>query len=120
MAQNLGLGCVAGCVATCVKAPFDVVKSRIQNQLPDPSAPGGREYRHTSQALLRIYRTEGLGGLYKGFGPMLARIVLGMSVSFAAFDGAMLYMQRRNAEAAAAAAAAVADGPSGAAGAAGH
>lgn len=110
IAQNLGTGCLAGCAATCVKAPFDVVKSRIQNQIPD--AQGNVEYRHTTQALLRILRTEGPLGLYKGFTPMLARIVLGMSISYAAFDAALAWMQQSNeshARAAVAAAAAAAD-----------
>ncbi len=38
---------------TLFNAPFDVVKSRFQSQLPTAA---GRKYRNTAQALLTIYR----------------------------------------------------------------
>jgi len=87
VAQNLALGGVAGAAATLVKAPFDVVKSRIQAQLPD--AAGQLCYRSTVQALLLVARSEGVAALWKGLGPMLVRCTLGFSVSLAAFDFAM-------------------------------
>jgi hypothetical protein len=104
--QNLALGAAAGAAATVVKAPFDVVKSRIQAQLPD-AATGALRYRHTTQALLLVARSEGVSALWKGLGPMTARCTLGFSVSFAAFDGALALMgaPRGVREAAAAAAA---------------
>jgi solute carrier family 25 2-oxodicarboxylate transporter 21 len=105
-AQNLAVGAVSGVCATLVKAPFDVVKSRIQAQLPD-AATGALRYRHTTQALLLVARTEGVRALWKGLGPMTLRIALGMSVSFAAFDAALGAMGApRGAREAAAAAAA--------------
>lgn len=86
-AQNLLVGGVAG-VASCVlKAPFDVVKSRIQAQLPLPD--GTLLYRHTWQAIGHVARTEGVPALWKGMAPMCARMALGMSVSFAAFELAL-------------------------------
>ena len=85
--QNLALGAAAGCFATCFKAPFDVAKSRIQAQLP--RADGTLLYRHTAQTVLLVARTEGIASLWKGFVPMLARMVLGMSVSFAVFDATL-------------------------------
>ena len=104
-AQNLALGAGAGAAATVVKAPFDVVKSRIQAQLPEPGT-GRLAYRHTTQALLAVARAEGLPALWKGLGPMTLRCTLGFSISFAAFDGALALMGAPRAARQAAAAAA--------------
>ena len=86
-AQNLLVGGAAG-VASCVlKAPFDVVKSRIQAQLRRPD--GTFLYRSTLQACAHVARTEGVLALWKGMAPMCTRMALGMSVSFAAFELAL-------------------------------
>ena len=86
-AQNLVVGGAAG-VASCVlKAPFDVVKSRMQAQLRRPD--GTFQYRNTLQACAHVARTEGAAALWKGMAPMCTRMALGMSVSFAAFELAL-------------------------------
>ena len=61
IAQNLALGAAAGAAATLLKAPFDVVKSRIQAQLPD--AAGKLRYRHTWQACALVAREAALWAL---------------------------------------------------------
>lgn len=48
------LGIAVGMTATCFNAPFDVVKSRFQSQMPD-----NRKYKSTVGALATIYREEG-------------------------------------------------------------
>ena len=98
------MGGAAGVASCFLKAPFDVVKSRIQAQLP--RLDGSMHYRHTSQALLEVARTEGIAALWKGLGPMCLRMALGMSVSFAAFDACLAALgagKRGDREAAAAA-----------------
>uniref|UniRef100_A0A7S0N204 ADP,ATP carrier protein n=2 Tax=Pyramimonas obovata TaxID=1411642 RepID=A0A7S0N204_9CHLO len=90
VAHNLGTGMAAGTLATCVKQPFDVVKSRLQNQLPGADA----EYRHVSQAMVRIAQTEGPRALYKGFVPTVLRMSLGQGVALAAFDFTLQQVQR--------------------------
>ena len=107
IAQNLALGAAAGAAATLLKAPFDVVKSRIQAQLPD--AAGKLRYRHTWQACALVAREEGVAALWKGLGPMLLRCTLGFSISYAAFDAALAAMGAPRAERQAAAAAAAAE-----------
>ena len=103
VAQNLGVGAAAGAAATLFKAPFDVVKSRIQAQLPD-AATGALRYRHTWQAVGLVAREEGVAALWKGLGPMLVRCTLGFSISYAAFDLALGAMGAPRAERQAAAA----------------
>ena len=109
VAQNLAVGAAAGAAATLLKAPFDVVKSRIQAQLP--AADGTLRYRHTWQAVALVAREEGVAALWKGLGPMLLRCTLGFSISYAAFDFALGTMGAPRAERQAAAAAAAAEAP---------
>jgi len=96
--QNLALGGAAGVASCLLKAPFDVVKSRIQAELPVAAPGGGLRYITYSggvgQALTHVARTEGVLALWKGLGPMCARMALGMSVSFAAFDAALAALGR--------------------------
>jgi hypothetical protein len=65
-AQNLLLGCGAGAVSTFAIAPFDVVKSRMQNERRTDAASQTREYTSIHRTLARIVRAEGVGALYKG------------------------------------------------------
>ncbi len=88
-AQNLLLGCGAGAVSTFAIAPFDVVKSRMQNERRAVGAAAQAEYSSVQRALLRIVRTEGVGALYKGFGPLLTKVVLSCGVSYTAFHYAL-------------------------------
>ncbi|KAK3262405.1 hypothetical protein CYMTET_28738 [Cymbomonas tetramitiformis] len=92
VAKTLFTGMAGGVFATCIKQPFDVVKSRFQNQLPD--ANGNKEYRYTLQALVSIYRKEGIAALYKGFTPTVLRMTIGQSVALTAFETSTSLMER--------------------------
>lgn len=82
--QTLLAGTIGGGIATAFNAPFDVVKSRMQRQLPlslslEPPNTGPAaarlKYRWTLQSLALIVREEGLPAAYKGFAPKLWRMV---------------------------------------------
>lgn len=90
-AQNLLLGCGAGAVSTFAIAPFDVVKSRMQNERRADAAAQA-EYSSIHRTLARIVRTEGVGALYKGFAPLLTKVVMSCGTSFAAFHYALDYL----------------------------
>ena len=95
-AQNLALGGAAGVLSCFPKAPFDVIKSRIQAELP--ASCEGRVARYAVysggvvQGLRHVARTEGWLSLWKGMVPMCTRMFIGMGVSFAAFDAALAAM----------------------------
>lgn len=93
--QDISLGMGASFLATIVKMPFDVAKNRLQNQLTPP--PGGEppRYAHTLQCCATVWREEGGAALFKGFSPTVMRIVLGMSVGYAAFEFALDKMLSR-------------------------
>ena len=85
---DLAVAMWAGFVGTFVKMPFDVAKSRIQNQ---PMAPPGGSLKYTStlQCCASIFRYEGFLSLYKGLTPTLWRMVLGQGVAYASFEFAL-------------------------------
>lgn len=80
-ARQLVIGTGVGIMATCFNAPFDVVKSRFQSQLP-----GQEKYRRVFPTLATIAREEGLTALYKGFIPKALRLGIGQSVGLLTFQ----------------------------------
>lgn len=85
--QTLISGFLGALLATCFNAPFDVVKSRFQSQLPlAQGEPGVLKYRNTLQTLAVIYREEGLAACYKGFKPKAIRMGLGGGVAMMTFE----------------------------------
>lgn len=62
----------AGAASTVCTSPLWVVKTRFMLQSPKgKEGGGGRVYRHTGDAFVQIYRSEGLRGFYKGLLPSL-------------------------------------------------
>ncbi|KDR70289.1 hypothetical protein GALMADRAFT_255195 [Galerina marginata CBS 339.88] len=60
-------GALGGCFSTAVVYPLDVAKTRIQ-ALPSDAKGKGKDKRSMSSVILRIYKQEGILGLYRGFG----------------------------------------------------
>jgi solute carrier family 25 2-oxodicarboxylate transporter 21 len=110
-ARQLACGFGVGVFATCFNAPFDVVKSRFQAQLPEgvgsgvsvgAEAAGGASgsgiarggggggaaprYSGVFPTLVRIARDEGPRALYRGFVPKALRLGIGQTVGLAAFQ----------------------------------
>lgn len=78
---SLVTGFIGGVTATAFNAPFDVLKSRIQGQCPN-----NVQYTSTYDALIKIGRTEGVTGLYKGFTPKAMRMGIGGAVAVTTFE----------------------------------
>jgi len=81
---NFISGSCGGFFGTVLNTPFDVVKSRIQNQV----VPAGQtpKYGYTLPALAMIYREEGFFALYKGFVPKVVRLGPGGGILLVVFD----------------------------------
>lgn len=77
----LTAGGVAGASFWLSVYPTDVIKSVIQ--VDDRSNP---RYSGTVDAFKKVYRTEGFKGLYKGFGPAMARSVPANAACFLAYE----------------------------------
>jgi len=79
--HSMATGATAGALASCLNTPFDVVKSRMQNQ-----KPGETKYRWCIPSLGTILKEEGPANLYKGLGPRLLRLGPGGGIMIVAFD----------------------------------
>lgn len=55
LARNFVAGAIGGTFATMLNTPFDVVKTRIQNQ----STNGVQKYNWTLPGVVTVYREEG-------------------------------------------------------------
>ncbi|KAF8950391.1 hypothetical protein BGZ46_004568, partial [Entomortierella lignicola] len=82
LARNFVAGAIGGTFATILNTPFDVVKTRIQNQ------PKGSvlKYNWTLPAVGIVYREEGFRALYKGFVPKVLRLGPGGGILLVVFD----------------------------------
>ncbi|EGD73106.1 hypothetical protein PTSG_04820 [Salpingoeca rosetta] len=65
---------LAGMFVAVAMNPFDVVATRLYNQPVDPKTKKGLYYRSVGDCLVKIFRTEGLRGLYKGVMPLYLRL----------------------------------------------
>ncbi|MEE6463359.1 hypothetical protein FKM82_005881 [Ascaphus truei] len=61
----------AGALTLCLTNPIWVTKTRLVLQYDAGADPSKRQYRGMFDALAKIYRNEGIPGLYKGFVPGL-------------------------------------------------
>ncbi|KAJ3368039.1 hypothetical protein GGF31_006872 [Allomyces arbusculus] len=85
-------GTFGGTVGTMVNTPFDVVKTRIQNQ---PTGPGiVPKYNWTLPALSTIAREEGAAALYKGFTPKVLRLGPGGGILYVVYDQVTAFIRK--------------------------
>ncbi|RKP06692.1 mitochondrial carrier domain-containing protein [Thamnocephalis sphaerospora] len=80
--RNFVAGAIGGTVGTMLNTPFDVVKTRVQGQLPGQPA----KYGWAFPALRTIAKEEGFGALYKGFAPKVLRLGPGGGILLVVFD----------------------------------
>ncbi|KAJ3397383.1 hypothetical protein HDU92_008374 [Lobulomyces angularis] len=86
--KNFIAGGIGGTVGTILNTPFDVVKTRVQNQIQPPF-----KYGWTIPAVVTIAKEEGVGALYKGFLPKVLRLGPGGGVLLVVFVRYFLYFK---------------------------
>ncbi len=84
-AQKLGIGLVAGGLASLASTPVEVSLVRMQADATLPPA-ARRQYRHVGDALWRIGRDEGVVGLTRGATPTVARAMIVSAVQLGVYD----------------------------------
>uniref|UniRef100_A0A7S1VGQ1 Mitochondrial carrier protein n=1 Tax=Grammatophora oceanica TaxID=210454 RepID=A0A7S1VGQ1_9STRA len=68
---HFSAGMLAEAIACVVYVPVDVIKERLQVQSP-ASTKDGISYKNGWDALIKIQQTEGIRGIYRGYGATLA------------------------------------------------
>ncbi|KAF9432343.1 hypothetical protein BGZ76_010947 [Entomortierella beljakovae] len=81
MMRNFVAGTIGGISGILLNTPFDVVKSRVQNQRGI-----NNKYGFALPSIARIYREEGFRALYKGLVPKLLRLGPGGGILLVVFD----------------------------------
>ncbi|CAK7335544.1 unnamed protein product [Dovyalis caffra] len=79
---KLVCGGLAGSTAALFTTPFDVVKTRLQTQIPGSMSPYGSIFH----ALQEIGKNEGLKGLYRGLTPRLVMYMSQGALFFASYE----------------------------------
>ena len=90
--RNFVAGSIGGTVGTILNTPFDVVKTRVQNQIVQ--AGQIPKYNWTLAALGTVAREEGLAALYKGFVPKVLRLGPGGGILLVVFDAVSSMMRK--------------------------
>ncbi|KAJ8764816.1 hypothetical protein K2173_010281 [Erythroxylum novogranatense] len=80
--QMLACGGLAGSTAALFSTPFDVVKTRLQTQIPGSIS----KYDNVFHALKEIGRNEGLKGLYRGLLPRFLMYMSQGALFFASYE----------------------------------
>lgn len=80
--QMLICGGLAGSAAALFSTPFDVVKTRLQIQIPGSKSP----YVGVFHALQEIGKHEGLSGLYRGLTPRLVMYMSQGALFFTSYE----------------------------------
>ncbi|KAJ0105747.1 hypothetical protein Patl1_17726 [Pistacia atlantica] len=80
--QTLVCGGLAGSTAALFTTPFDVVKTRLQTQIPGSIS----QYNSVYHALQEIGKREGLKGLYRGLIPRLVMYMSQGAIFFGSYE----------------------------------
>ena len=80
LGQTLLAGFTGGVIATLFNAPFDVVKSRFQQQSME------QRYKYTLSTLWMIYKSSGIRGCYRGLEAKIIRMGIGGAVCMTTFE----------------------------------
>jgi len=97
--QSAASGFIAATIGPLLNNPFDVVKTRMQAA----SKGGQAQYSGFVNCLVTIAKTEGVGALWKGLVPRLARTPPGQAIVWAVSDQITGYLESQRRDAAAAA-----------------
>ena len=73
--------------AGSITYPYQVIRSRLQMYNAE------KRYKGAHDAMLQIWRQEGLRGFYKGLGPNLVRVMPSTWVTFVVYEKTRSYLQ---------------------------
>merc|ERR1719204_1169450 len=98
--DNFVCGAISGSVAAFLVTPFDVVKTHRQIELGESKAvrlrsrPSGLPM--TLDIMLKLYRTQGTGGLFAGLVPRLAKVAPACAIMISTYEYGKKYFAEQN------------------------
>ncbi|PVU99179.1 hypothetical protein BB559_000944 [Furculomyces boomerangus] len=97
-------GGVSGAICSVVLTPVELVKCKLQVENVQSYGKGAEaaaasKFNGPLSVVKSIMKTDGLAGLYKGFGPTLVRESIGTMLWFGTYEIAChMYLQRKSSE----------------------
>ncbi|XP_054273852.1 ADP,ATP carrier protein 2-like [Macrosteles quadrilineatus] len=85
-AGNLASGGAAGATSLCFVYPLDFARTRLAADVGKAGAT--REFKGLGDCLTKIFKTDGLVGMYRGFGVSVQGIIIYRASYFGCFDTA--------------------------------
>ncbi|XP_025190586.1 ADP,ATP carrier protein 2 [Melanaphis sacchari] len=85
-AGNLASGGAAGATSLCFVYPLDFARTRLAADVGKAGA--GREFNGLGDCLSKVFKSDGITGLYKGFGVSVQGIIIYRASYFGCFDTA--------------------------------
>merc|ERR1712168_906197 len=85
-AGNLASGGAAGATSLCFVYPLDFTRTRLAADIG--KGAGQREFKGLGDCLVKIFKADGLGGLYQGFGVSVQGIIIYRAAFFGLYDTA--------------------------------
>jgi len=85
-AGNLASGGAAGATSLCFVYPLDFARTRLAADVGKGS--GNREFKGLGDCLAKIFKADGLGGLYRGFFVSVQGIIIYRAAFFGLYDTA--------------------------------
>merc|ERR1711931_567586 len=81
---NLATGGAAGATSLCFVYPLDFARTRLAADIGKSGAE--REFNGLGHCLTKIFKTDGISGLYKGFGVSVQGIIIYRACFFGIYD----------------------------------
>ncbi|XP_007955893.1 ADP/ATP translocase 2-like, partial [Orycteropus afer afer] len=85
-AGNLASGGAAGAMSLCFVYPLDFARTRLAADVGKAGAE--REFRGLGDCLIKIYKSDGIRGLYQGFNMSVQGIIIYQAAYFGIYDTA--------------------------------
>lgn len=83
---NLASGGAAGATSLCFVYPLDFARTRLAADIG--KGPEQREFKGLGDCLVKIAKSDGIGGLYRGFGVSVQGIIIYRAAFFGLYDTA--------------------------------
>lgn len=87
-AGNLASGGAAGATSLCFVYPLDFARTRLAADVGKGGKDGAREFTGLGNCLSKVYKSDGLTGLYRGFGVSVQGIIIYRASYFGFYDTA--------------------------------
>ncbi|XP_070575604.1 ADP/ATP translocase 2-like [Ptychodera flava] len=90
---NLASGGAAGATSLCFVYPLDFARTRLAADIG--KAGGDREFTGLGNCLAKVYKSDGLRGLYRGFNVSVQGIIIYRASYFGCFDTAKSFVPKQ-------------------------